>query len=588
MWFVRTGYEPALDAALRWRYVTAAVGLSTLVLSGGLALGGWANFQFAPSVENEFMTASITMPLGTPAAATSEAVARFEAGAARLRARLERETGSDYFRHVATTIGDQPVQARGGGGVGRINDIVAAGNIGEITIELAPTETPLAHQRAARHPVARGDRRGPGSGRDRFPHVAAERRRGRGRGALRAGPRSSAGRRRRAQGAVGRVRGRLCDRRFHSYGQGGDAARHPAAAETLGLTLQDLGRQVRQAFYGEEAQRIQRGRDDVRVMVRYPREQRRSLGNLENMRVRTPEGGEVPFSQVALVEPGRGFASIRRIDRSRAVNVTASVDPRIASTSDLVADLRERLLPQVLAEFPDVFYRFRGNQEAQEGSRERPAGGVPAGADHDLRLLAIPLRSYAQPLIIMGAIPFGLVGALWGHLLMGLDVTYTSMLGFVALTGVVVNDSLIMVDFINRERKLAAGADDPGEPPAGRPAIRRGRSRTRHPPGRRPAVPSHRPHVPDHLRRPGADDGRPQHAGRVPDPDGGLAGLRRTVRHLHHPVSGAGRVRDSRRRAASAAVGVGIARRRAARVPSCLGRLTRRASVNGGRRAAPA
>ena len=467
VWFVRTGYEPALDAALRWRYVTAAVGLSTLVLSGGLALGGWANFQFAPSVENEFMTASITMPLGTPAAATSEAVARFEAGAARLRARLERETGSDYFRHVATTIGDQPVQARGGGGMGRINDIVAAGNIGEITIELAPTET-RSHTSEQLGILWREETGGVpeavaidfhtsllSAGEDVDVELS-----GRDLDRLRA--------------AADALKGRLAE--YAGVYAIADSIRTGKAemrldirpaAETLGLTLQDLGRQVRQAFYGEEAQRIQRGRDDVRVMVRYPREQRRSLGNLENMRVRTPEGGEVPFSQVALVEPGRGFASIRRIDRSRAVNVTASVDPRIASTSDLMADLRERLLPQVLAEFPDVFYRFRGNQEAQEEAVSGLRVGFLLALIMIFGLLAIPLRSYAQPLIIMGAIPFGLVGALWGHLLMGLDVTYTSMLGFVALTGVVVNDSLIMVDFINRARKLPAGTDDPeSRPPA--------------------------------------------------------------------------------------------------------------------------
>ena len=101
------------------------------------------------------------------------------------------------------------------------------------------------------------------------------------------------------------------------------------AAETVGLTLESLGRQVRQAFYGEEAQRIQRGRDDVRVMVRYPRDERRSLGDLGNMRIRTPDGGQMPFSQVAVVEPGRGFASIRRVDRNRAVNITASIDPGV-------------------------------------------------------------------------------------------------------------------------------------------------------------------------------------------------------------------------------------------------------------------
>ena len=229
------------------------------------------------------------------------------------------------------------------------------------------------------------------------------------------------------------------------------------AAETLGLRLQDLARQVRQAFYGEEAQRIQRGRDEVRVMVRYPRDERRSAGDLENMRIRTPGGAEVPFSLVAQMEPGRGFASIRRVDRNRSVNVTASVDPRVSSASEVITDLDERMLPEILADFPGVSYSFQGAQAAQEETVAALRTGFVLSLIMIFALLAIPLRSYAQPFIIMGAIPFGLVGALWGHVVMGLDVSAMSMFGFVALTGVVVNDSLVMVDFINRERHRDAG-----------------------------------------------------------------------------------------------------------------------------------
>ena len=225
------------------------------------------------------------------------------------------------------------------------------------------------------------------------------------------------------------------------------------AAETLGLTLQDLGRQVRQAFYGEEAQRIQRGRDDVRVMVRYPEDGRRSLGDLENMRIRTPNGGEVPFGYVARVEPGRGFASIQRVDRNRTLNVTASVDPAITSAGAVVADLRARVLPVVLADYPDVSYMFKGVQAEQEDTIASLQRGFALTLLAIFALLAIPLKSYVQPLIIMSAIPFGFAGAAWGHLVMGLDVTMLSVCGMVALTGVVVNDSLVMVDFINRARR---------------------------------------------------------------------------------------------------------------------------------------
>jgi len=160
MWFVRNAYEPLLDAALRWRYVTAALGLSTLVLTRGIALGGWATFQLAPSIENEFMTASITLPLGSPAEATAEAVAKYEEGAARLRARLQEESGLDYFRHVSTTVGDQPVQSRGGGLFGA-TDVGSAANIGEVTVSPRP---PKPDRSTASRPATCGGRR-----RDRYP-----------------------------------------------------------------------------------------------------------------------------------------------------------------------------------------------------------------------------------------------------------------------------------------------------------------------------------------------------------------------------------------------------------------------------------
>jgi len=178
------------------------------------------------------------------------------------------------------------------------------------------------------------------------------------------------------------------------------------------------------------------------------------------MRVRTPNGGEVPFSQVAVVEPGRGFASIRRVDRNRAVNVTASVDAAVTSAGQVVSDLEARILPEVLASYPGVFYSFEGAQAEQVDAVAGLQLGFILALLMIFALLAVPLRSYVQPLIIMSAIPFGLVGAVWGHFIMGLDVTMMSMFGLVALTGVVVNDSLIMVDFINRKRQQHATLDE--------------------------------------------------------------------------------------------------------------------------------
>ena len=459
LWLVRNGYEPFLEAALRWRYVTAAVGLSSLILTAGIALSGWTSFRFFPSIENEFMSASVTMPLGTPVEVTSEAVAKFEAGAARLRGRLSDETGTDYFRHVATVIGDQPSQAAGG----RLGDIgLAVGSdahLGEVTVELAPAE--LRTYSSEQLGLMWRDETGP------VPEAVAIELDtslldpGEDVDLQLSGPDLE-----QLRAAADRIKERL--RTYSGVYAISDSLRTGKeemrldirpAAETLGLTLQDLGNQVRQAFYGEEVQRIQRGREDIRVMVRYPRDERRSVGDLENLRIRTPDGGEVPFGLVAEMEPGRGFASIQRVDRNRSVNVTASVDPQVSSASDVIADLEERILPGMLKNYPDVFYSFRGAQAQQEETVAALRLGFVQSVLMIFALLAIPLRSYVQPFIIMGAIPFGVVGAFWGHLLMGLDVTFMSFFGFVALTGVVVNDSLVMVDFINRERKIGGGAD---------------------------------------------------------------------------------------------------------------------------------
>ena len=451
--FIRRAYEPVLETALRWRYVTAAIGLSTLVLTGGMVLGGWTTFHFFPSVEADFMAASVTMPQGTPADTTSRAIEKIEAGAVRLRARLLQETGMDYFRHVSTSIGDQPMAARGPGPLGPAQSISSA-NLGEVTVELAPAET-RAYTSEQLGAMWR-DETGPVPEAVDLNFAMSLMTPGDDVDVQLAGPDVN-----RLRDAAEAVKSRLAGYAgvydiSDSFRAGKEEMQLgiKPAAETLGLTLQDLGRQVRQAFYGEEAQRIQRGRDDIRVMVRYPRDDRRSLGDLENMRIRTPNGGEVPFSQVAQVDPGRGFASIKRVDRNRAVNVTAAVDPTITSANAVISDLRARILPEVLADYPGVFYTFEGAQAEQADAVAGLQRGFVLALLMIFALLAVPLRSYVQPLIIMGAIPFGLVGAIWGHMVLGLDVTMMSMFGLVALTGVVVNDSLVMVDFINRARSV--------------------------------------------------------------------------------------------------------------------------------------
>ena len=447
-------YGPTLELALQWRYLTAATGMSMLILTAGMVFGGWLTFHYIPPVEGDLMVASITMPQGVSVSETAQAVRRLEMGAERLRRELLDDSRRDYFRHTFASVGDQPMTARGGGQMSPTDDLSAA-YLGEVAIELVPSQErdwsseQLSNRwRELTGPIPEAADVNFNSSifalLDSDVHVMLV---GSDIDRLRAAAHDVKA----ELGAYAGVYG-ISD----SFRAGKREMRLgiKPAAQTLGLTLKDLGRQVRQAFYGEEAQRIQRGRDDIRVMVRYPANDRRSIGNLENMRIRTPDGGEVPFQQVATVEPGNSFASIKRVDRNRVVDVTASVDETMTSSGAVLADLQNRVLPEVLPRHAGVYYVFEGAAAEQEETIGALRTGFIVALLAIFTLLAVPLRSYLQPLIIMAAIPFGLVGAVLGHIVTGLDLTFMSMLGLVALAGVVVNDNLVMVTFINRKRAL--------------------------------------------------------------------------------------------------------------------------------------
>ncbi|MFT5100397.1 MAG: multidrug efflux pump subunit AcrB, partial [Planctomycetaceae bacterium] len=227
--------------------------------------------------------------------------------------------------------------------------------------------------------------------------------------------------------------------------------------EALGLTLANLARQVRQAFYGEEAQRIQRGRDDVRVMVRYPEAERQSLGTLDDMRIRTADGSEVPFGTVAVADLGRGFSSIKRSDRQRVVNVIADVDRTQVTANEVLGALGAGVIQEILSDYPRVKYSLEGEQ-AEQG--EAAASLIPMffiSLFVIYALLAVPLQSYTQPLIIMSVIPFAMLGAIWGHQIMKsfdliAGLAMMSVMGVIAASGVVVNSSLVLVHNVNRRR----------------------------------------------------------------------------------------------------------------------------------------
>ena len=221
------------------------------------------------------------------------------------------------------------------------------------------------------------------------------------------------------------------------------------AGQAAGLTKLDLARNVRDAFFGREAQRVQRGREEVKVMVRYPLSERGSLETLQNMRVRKPDGTVVPFSVVAETDYSESLASIERYDYKRVVSVDASVDKATTSSDQVLKRLESDYFPNMLAKYPSISISQSGEAEERAKSMKSLLIGFGTSIILIYILIAIPLKSYVQPLIIMSVIPFGIIGALMGHYIMGIPVSILSVFGILALSGVVVNDSLVLVCAIN-------------------------------------------------------------------------------------------------------------------------------------------
>lgn len=451
--FVRQTYAPTLEFALRWRYTTVAVAVASFILTAGIVLGGWIKFTFFPEVDADNVVALLTMPQGTPAEVTAQAVRRLEETALHLQAQLRKEQGGkNVIEHILTSIGDQPFRVRQTHGSGRVIANFSGSHVGEVNLQLMPAE----NRNLSSPEIARRWRELTGPIPDAVELVFSST-------LFSAGEDINiqlAGLDYQAlQSATAELKAALAEfpgvyDLTDSYRAGKQEVkiRLKPGAEAFGVTLLDLARQVRQAFYGEEAQRIQRGRDDVRVMVRYPEAERKSLGDLENMRVRLPNGNEIPFSVVAETGLGRGYSTISRTDRMRTISVTASVDEEQGNANEIIRTVTRTVLPQILARYPGVTYSLEGAQREQMETLAGLARSYVIALLLIYILLAIPFKSYSQPLIVMSAIPFGIVGAIWGHIIMGMDLTIVSMFGVVALAGVVVNDSLVMVDFINGER----------------------------------------------------------------------------------------------------------------------------------------
>jgi multidrug efflux pump subunit AcrB len=450
--FVDRVYSPILSLALSFRYATMAFAIASLLVTSGIVLSGRIKFEFFPEVEADFVIARLTMPLGTPVEVTTEAVTRIERALNQLREEVDAEGQGEesVFRHVLSSIGEQPTRGRGPGA-----DLSSDSGayLAEVNVELAPSEERAVS--SAELAERWRDLTGEIADAVQLEFTASLFSAGDDIDVQLTGPDVDELRQ-----AANWLKEEL--RTYPGVFDISDTFRAgkkeiklkiKPEAEILNLSQMNLARQVRQAFYGEEAQRIQRGRDDVRIMVRYPRDERSSMGDLENMRIRAPGGVEVPFSTVAEAELGRGYSAIDRVDRRRAVNVRAKVDSQKANANEIIAELEKRELSVLLSQFPRLSYTLEGEQREQQESLEALGQGFTLALLAIFALMAVPLKSYVQPIIIMTSIPFGLVGAVWGHMILGYDLTILSGFGMVALSGVVVNDSLIMVDYINKHRR---------------------------------------------------------------------------------------------------------------------------------------
>ncbi len=452
--FVDKLYDPALRFTTRHRYTTLAALLAIGMASIGLFSSGRLGFVNMPSIDQNRINARIRMPQDTPVHVTDDRVLRVAAVVDQLRKEfVDPGTGESLIRDMVTSSGgwsaDPRVDPRSGFVTVNVLDPGLRTEPGPKNSEIAARWLELVGDLPdVENLRISGDRGGGRGGDDELESINIELR----------GPASE------EKTAVMREIEDL----LKSY-EGIASAWNNAGGnqdellitirpegEALGLTQRDLANQVRAAFFGQEAQRVQRDRDDIRVMVRLPLEQRQSLSTLDHLRIRTPAGGEAPFNTVARAEFSRTRDDIRRIDGAQVVSVSAQPEDE---TVDVVAIARNLapLIDDILNQYPELSWRYTGYVAEHEETKKRSLIGGIALFFALYALLAIPFRSLYQPFFVMLAVPFGAIGALFGHLIMDITPSYLSIFGMLALAGVVVNDSLVMVDFINQ--RVRSGQD---------------------------------------------------------------------------------------------------------------------------------
>ena len=446
--FIERIYRPALRAALAYRYVTLATGLAALIIAVGAVGGGHIQFSFMPKIDSDVIIVQAALPFGVPVQASRRVQTQLLDA---LQVAIDTHGGPDIIRGTYTQIGAElrppgpgggPTQVSGSHWAGVQVALVPADQRAVTGVEFAKTWRQATSHIAGLESLTFIAESGFGEGgaldiqlthrsRDILETAAAE-----------------------LAEMFTRYAGVTDIDDGVTRGKPQLSLTVKPEARSLGINATDLARQLRGSFYGAEALRQQRGRNEVKVMVRLPEQERRTVHTLDHLIIRTDQGGEIPLIQAATIESGRSYTEIKRREGRRIMAVTADVDEEVANANTIVAALEKNELPLLMQKYPGLSYTLEGEQEWQKESLAAMSIGFSLALLMIYALLAIPFKSYIQPLIVMLGIPFGIIGAVIGHILLGYELSLMSLFGIIALAGVIINDSLVLVVTANNFRRV--------------------------------------------------------------------------------------------------------------------------------------
>jgi multidrug efflux pump subunit AcrB len=425
--FVEHVYRPTLTSCMRNRYVTAATAAAILIALAGYAASGRLGIIFMPRVETDVAVALAVLPVGSPLDSMKEIREALTAAGSKV---IEENGGDELARGVFVLIDENKVNV-----TMYLNDPdIRPLSTGEVVKAWRDEVGTLAGLESLNFVSDYG---GPGSGASLAVELSHR--------DVATLERASADF---AERLAEFANVRDVDDGFAQGKQQFDFTLKPEG-HALGLTVNELARQVRNSFYGAEALRQQRGRDEVRLLVRLPDAERTSEFDVEQLMIRTPSGRDVPLPYVADFERRRADTVIERRDGRRTIEVTANVVP-IADTGRVQAALDTAVLPALAKDYPGLSYGYEGRQADRRESADSLLTGFLLALLVIYALLVIPFGSYLQPLVVMVAIPFGMAGAVIGHMIMGFELSVVSFMGMIALSGIVVNDALVLIDYANR------------------------------------------------------------------------------------------------------------------------------------------